>query len=71
MLLIDTIVPSKVNTKLDTKLWTLVLNTSLCNWILNILTGHPQVVKVGNNTFAIVIFTVVHGHARLQHHHYI
>jgi hypothetical protein len=43
MLLIDyssafnTIVPSK----LITKLRTLVLNTSLCNWILDILTGDP------------------------------
>ena len=28
------------------------LNTSLCNWILYILTGRPQVVRVGNNTSA-------------------
>ena len=32
-----TIVP----TKLITKLRTLGLNTSLCNWILDFLTGHP------------------------------
>ena len=31
----NTIVPSK----LGTKLWTLGLNTSLCNWILDFLTG--------------------------------
>jgi hypothetical protein len=33
----NTIVPSK----LITKLRTLGLNTSLCNWILEFLTGHP------------------------------
>ena len=34
----NTIVPSK----LITKLRTLGLNTSLCNWILDFLTGHPR-----------------------------
>ena len=38
--------------KLITKLRTLGLNTSLCNWILDFLTGHPKVVRVGNNTSA-------------------
>ena len=47
----NTIVPSK----LITKLWTLGLNTSLCNWILDFQTGHPQVVRVGNNTSATLI----------------
>ena len=47
----NTIVPSK----LFTKLRTLGLNTSLCNWILDILTGLPQVVRVGNNTSAMLI----------------
>ena len=42
----NTIVP----TKLITKLRTLGLNTSLCNWILDFQTGRPQVVRVGNNT---------------------
>ena len=42
----NTIVP----TKLITKLRTLGLNTSLCKWILDFLTGRPQVVRVGNNT---------------------
>jgi hypothetical protein len=57
MLLIDyssafnTIVPSK----LINKIRTLVINTSLCNWILDFLTGRPQVVRVGNNTSATVI----------------
>jgi hypothetical protein len=41
----DTIVP----TKLITKQRTLGLNTSLCNWILDFLTGRPQLVRVGNN----------------------
>ena len=44
----NTIVP----TKLITKLRTLGLNTSLCNWILDFLMGHPQVVRVGNNKHA-------------------
>ena len=44
----NTIVPSKhIN-----KLRILGLNTSLCNWILDFLTGLPQVVRVGNNTSA-------------------
>jgi hypothetical protein len=43
----NTIVPSK----LINKLRTLGLNTSLCNWIL----GHPQMVRVVNNTSATLI----------------
>jgi hypothetical protein len=44
------IVPSKLINKLKT----LGLNTSLCNWILDFLTGrHPQV--VGNNTSSMLI----------------
>jgi hypothetical protein len=39
----NTVVP----TKLISKLRTLGLNTSLCNWILDFLMGHPQVVRVG------------------------
>ena len=42
----NTIVP----TKLITKLRTLGLNTSLCNWILDFLTGRPQVVGFGSLT---------------------
>ena len=44
----NTIVPSK----LISKLRTLGLNTSLCNWIL---TGCPQVVRLGNNISATLI----------------
>ena len=47
----NTIVPSK----LITKLRILGLNTSLCNWILDFLTGLPQVVRVGSNTSATLI----------------
>ena len=36
------IVPSKL-----IKLETLDLNPALCNWVLDFLTGRPQVVKVG------------------------
>jgi hypothetical protein len=47
----NTIVPSK----LITKLRTLGLNTSICNWILDFLTDRPQVVRIGNNTSAMLI----------------
>ena len=47
----NTIVP----TKLITKLRILELNASLCNWILDFPTGRPQVVRVGNNTSAMLI----------------
>jgi hypothetical protein len=51
----NTIVPSK----LITKLRTLELNTSLCNWILDFLDpglpGRPQVVRVGNNISATLV----------------
>ena len=56
----NTIVP----TKLITKLRTMGLNTSLCNWILYFLMALPQVVGVGNNTSStltmqevVVLFT--------------
>ena len=51
----NTIVPSK----LINKLRTLGLNTCLCNWTLDFLTGCPQVVRVGNNTFATLILNQV------------
>jgi hypothetical protein len=41
----NTIVPSKLIIKLEA----LGLNPALCNWVLDFLTGRPQVVKVGNN----------------------
>jgi hypothetical protein len=47
----NTIVPSKLITKLQT----LGLNTSLCKWILDFLTGRPQVVQGGNSTFGTLI----------------
>jgi hypothetical protein len=47
----NTIVPSK----LITKLRALGLNPSMCNWVLDFLTGRPQAVKVGNNTSATLI----------------
>ena len=31
------------------------LNSSLCNWVLNSLTGRPQVVKIGNITSSTLI----------------
>ena len=44
-----------VSSKLINNLRTLGLNTSLCNWILDFLTGRPQVVRVGNNISATLI----------------
>ena len=41
----NTIVPSKLFIKLETS----GLDLALCNWVLDFLTGRPQVVKVGNN----------------------
>ena len=41
----NNIVPSKLIIKLEA----LGLNPALCNWVLDFLTGRPQVVKVGNN----------------------
>jgi hypothetical protein len=69
----NTIVPSNLNTKLRN----LGLNTSLYNWILDYLTGRPQVVRVGNNPSGVRALSPsvlpVHpqlcGYARLQQHH--
>jgi hypothetical protein len=47
----NTIVPPKLITKLKT----LGLNISLCNWTLDFLTGRPQVVRVVSNTSATLI----------------
>ena len=56
MLFIDySSVFNMVPSKLINKLRTLGLNTSLCNWILGFLTGHPQVVRVGNKTSATLL----------------
>ncbi|KAI3353619.1 hypothetical protein L3Q82_004816 [Scortum barcoo] len=43
---LNTIVPSK----LVTKLRDLGLNSALCDWILNFLTGRPQAVRMGSTT---------------------
>ena len=47
----NTIVPSNVIIKLEA----LGLNPALGNWVLDFLTGRPQVVKVGNNTYSSLI----------------
>ena len=50
----NTIVP----TKFITNPRTLGQITSLCNWILDSLTGRPQVVRVGNNmSFTLILNT--------------
>jgi hypothetical protein len=41
---------STLNTTVLSKLKALGLKPTLCNWILDLQMGHPQVVKVGNNT---------------------
>ena len=77
----NTIVPSKLNSKLGT----FGTEPLPCNWILNFLTGRPQVVRVGNNTSAMLTLNTVcaysppvllihpqlRGRAQLQHHHQI
>ena len=47
---LNTIVPSKL-----IKQEALGLNPNLCNWVLDFLAGHPQVVKVGNNISTLLI----------------
>jgi hypothetical protein len=44
-----------VSSKLIIKLGALGLNPTLCSWVLDFLTGRPQVVKVGNNTSTTLI----------------
>ena len=51
----NTIVPSKLVIKLKT----LGLNPALCNWVLDILIGRSQVVKVGNNISTSLILNTV------------
>ncbi len=47
----NTIVPATLVAKLQT----LGLNSSLCSWILDFLTGRSQVVRMGNNTSSPLI----------------
>ena len=53
-----TIVPSKLVIKLET----LCLDPTLCNWVLDFLTGRPQVVKVENNISTPLILNTVAPH---------
>ena len=66
----NTIVPSK----LIIKLGALGLNPALYNWVLDFLTGRPQVGKVGNNSPTSLgphkdACSSLRGHARLQLNH--
>ncbi|XP_060763541.1 uncharacterized protein fbrsl1 isoform X7 [Neoarius graeffei] len=47
----NTIIPQQLIQKLDC----LGLNTSLCNWLLDFLTGRPQAVRVSSNTSSTII----------------
>uniref|UniRef100_A0A672HXF0 Reverse transcriptase domain-containing protein n=1 Tax=Salarias fasciatus TaxID=181472 RepID=A0A672HXF0_SALFA len=47
----NTIIPQQLIYKLDR----LGLNTTLCNWLLDFLTGRPQAVRVGSNTSGTII----------------
>jgi hypothetical protein len=49
----NTIVPSKIIIKLEA----LGLNPALCIWVLDFLTGRPQVVKVGNISTLLTLNT--------------
>ncbi len=46
----NTIIPQQ----LILKLVQLGLNTSLCNWLLDFLTGRPQAVRIGSNTSSTI-----------------
>ena len=46
----NTIIPQQLITKLDR----LGPNTSLCNWLLDFLTGRPQAVRVGSSTSSTI-----------------
>ena len=46
----NTIIPQQ----LSNKLLQLGLSTSLCNWLLDFLTGRPQAVRVGSNTSSTI-----------------
>ena len=52
--LCNTIVPSKLVIKLET----LGLDPALCNWVVDFLTGRPQVVRAGNNISTPLISTL-------------
>ena len=62
---------TRVSSKLINKLRTLGLNTSLCNWILDFLTGRPQVVRVGNNKSATLILNTGAPQGCLLHLYYL
>uniref|UniRef100_A0A3B1IGX3 Reverse transcriptase domain-containing protein n=1 Tax=Astyanax mexicanus TaxID=7994 RepID=A0A3B1IGX3_ASTMX len=46
----NTVIPHKLTHKLST----LSLHPSLCNWLLDFLTGRPQSVRIGNRTSASI-----------------
>lgn len=46
----NSIIPQHLIQKLDR----LGLNTTLCNWLLDFLTGRPQAVRVGKNTSSTI-----------------
>ena len=54
MLFIDYRSAFNYPSKLITKLRTLGLNTSLCKWILDFLTGRPKVIRVCNKISAVL-----------------
>ncbi|KAF0040565.1 hypothetical protein F2P81_006463 [Scophthalmus maximus] len=49
----NTIIPQQLICKLDQ----LGLSTSLCNWLLDLLSGRPQAVRVGSNTSRTTILS--------------
>ncbi len=64
----NTIIPQQLINKLNL----LGLNNSLCNWILDFLTGRPQSVRVGHNTSSTTTLSTGaphHGGSHLDHQH--
>jgi gmma-aminobutyric acid receptor subunit gamma/cGMP-dependent protein kinase 2 len=50
----NTIVPSKLILNPEA----LGLNPAICNWVLDFLLGHPQVVNVGNDTSTLLTLNI-------------
>ena len=57
-----------VTSKLIIKLEALDLNTTLCNWVLDVMTCHSQLVKVGNNISTSICLPPQKIHRRCNRH---
>lgn len=53
---------TKIPTKIVTKLQDLGLDSHLCTWILNLLTGRPQMVQIGIDLSIAFVCKALPGH---------